>query len=337
MGARSERVKLVDVAEQAGVSVGTVSKVMNGTGNLSPQTRTRILAIAERLGYTPDVAARSMLTGRSYTVGILTSDSMGRFTLPVAMGAEDALNADDMATIICESRSDPIREQHYLRTLAARRVDGIIVTSHSSDTRPSIGAGYPIPVVYVLCASEDPRDVSVLPDDEQGGYDAVTHLLETGRSKVVYLGGPIYHVATEHRMAGAMRALADRGMRLVTDPLLGDFSEAWGREAALRLISAGTDFDAAFCASDQIARGLADGLREAGIVVPNQVGIVGVDNWDVMVEASRPPLTTIDLNLDELGRVGARALMNMVNGRTPAGGVTKVPATLVRRYSTAVV
>jgi LacI family transcriptional regulator len=332
---RDGNVTVSDVAERAGVSPGTVSKALNGRGQLKPETRERVLIAAEELGFQPNLLARSLLSGRTYTVGVLTTDSIGRFTIPLLTGAEDALGAGQMSMLLCESRGDPIREQHYLRILLARRVDGIIVTGRSSDIRPSLGHDFPVPVVYALVQSDDENDLSILHDDRQGATLAVNHLLETGRTRIAHVTGPLRHVATQHRLEGAMDALAAAGLGLVLgQPLAGDWSEKWGREAALRLIRSGEPFDGVFCASDQIARGVADGLRESAVDVPGQVGVVGVDNWDIMVEASRPPLTTIDLNLAELGHVAATRLLSAIDGQDIGSGVERVASRLVKRRST---
>ena len=328
-------VTVSDVAKHAGVSPGTVSKALNGRGQLKSETRQRVLASAEQLGFAPNLLARSLLSGRTYTVGILTTDSIGRFTIPLLTGAEDALGAGQMSMLLCESRGDPIREQHYLRILIARRVDGIIITGRSSNVRPSLGRDFPIPVVYALCQSDSMDDLSVLHDDETGAEMAVNHLLETGRTHIAHIAGPPRHAATQHRTRGARTALAAAGLGMVLrEPLYGEWSEAWGREAAQRLIRSGEEFDGVFCASDEIARGVADGLRENGISVPENVGIVGVDNWLVMAEASRPPLTTIDLNLAELGHVAAAKLLLAIEGKDPGSGIERVGATLVKRRST---
>ncbi|WP_419817938.1 LacI family DNA-binding transcriptional regulator [Glaciibacter flavus] len=328
-------VTVADVAEHAGVSSGTVSKALNGRGQLKSETRQRVLASAEKLGFAPNLLARSLLSGRTYTVGVLTTDSVGRFTIPLLTGAEDALGAGQMSMLLCESRGDAIREQHYLRVLMARRVDGIIITGRSSNVRPSLGQDFPIPVVYALCQSDSMEDLSVLHDDEKGAEMAVNHLVETGRSRIAHVSGPPRHAATQNRSRGAATALAAAGLSLVLgEPLHGEWSEAWGREAAQRLMRSGERFNGVFCASDQIARGVADGLREGGVAVPEDVGIVGVDNWLPMAEASRPPLTTIDLNLAELGHIAATRLLSAIEGKDAASGIERVPAFLVKRRST---
>ncbi len=331
-----KKVTVADVAVLAEVSPGTVSKALNGRGDLRDATRERVLAAAQELGFHPNLLARSLLSGRTYTVGVLTTDSIGRFTIPLLTGAEDALGAGQMSMLLCESRGDPIREQHYLRVLLARRVDGIIVTGRSSDMRPTLGRDFPVPVVYALVQSDDERDLSILHDDEGGATLAVNHLLETGRRRIAHVTGPLRHIAAQHRLAGAAAALAAAGETLVAGaPLSGEWSEAWGREAALRLIRSSEPFDGVFCASDQIARGVTDGLRENGVDVPRAVGVVGVDNWDVMVDASRPPLTTVDLQLAELGHVAATRLLSAIDGADIGSGVERVPCRLVLRQSTA--
>jgi LacI family transcriptional regulator len=322
------------IAAAAGVSPGTVSKVLNGQGQLRAETRDRVLAAAEQLG-SPRAAAPRQDPSRTYMVGVLTTDYIGRFTIPILEGAEDVLGAGQMAMILCASRDDPIREQHYLRSLVERRVDGIIVTSRASDPRPSLGRDFPVPVVYALAQSEDSDDVSVLHDDVQGARTAVEHLLDTGRRRICHIAGPLRHTATTNRIRGVEAALRAAGTGLVLgEALCGEWSEQWGREAIARLIRSGEDFDGVFCGSDQIAKGALDALREHGTRVPADVGVIGVDNWDFIVESARPMLTSIDLNLPEIGRRAAANLLDMIDGVPVAGGVQRVPCRLVRRGST---
>ena len=117
-----------DVATLAGVSVGTASKALNGRGKLRPETRERVTSAAQELGFRPNALARGLLSGRTFTVGLVTSDSFGRFSIPVMLGAEDALGAGQMSVFMCDTRDDPIRERHHIQTLLARRVDGLLVT-----------------------------------------------------------------------------------------------------------------------------------------------------------------------------------------------------------------
>ena len=279
--------------------------------------------------------ARNLAEGRTYTVGVLTADSFGRFTIPVMLGAEDALGAGQISVLLCDGRGDRIREQHYVRTMLARRVDGIIVTGRTTDPRPSLGRDLPIPIVYARARSDDPDDLSLLHDDEQGAGLAIDHLLATGRTRIAHITGPDRHLAARERAIGAKAALDAAGLGLVLDePLMGEWSERWGREATSILLRRGAQFDGIFCGSDQIARGVADALREAGRLVPEEVGLVGVDNWEVMAEGCRPPLTTIDLNLTELGHIAATKLLKAIEGHPLEKGVQLLPCRLVTRRST---
>jgi len=321
-----------DVAQLAGVSPGTVSKALNGQGQLREETRRRVQEAAEKLRFRPNQVARSLAEGRTYTVGMLTSDSFGRFTLPLMEGIEDSLGAGKVSTLLCDGRGDPLRERHYIAELLNRRVDGIVVTGRRPDERRSVGQ-LPIPVVYVLGRSDDPEDLTVTNDDEQGARLAVEHLVAHGRTRLAYVSGPAHHLSTQLRRQGFEAAAAVAGAS-VADLLTGHWSEAWGRTAAgLLARRTGGLVDGVVCGSDQIARGLTDGLREAGVRVPQDVSVVGFDNWDVMVEAARPPLTTIDPKLVRLGRLSASRLLTAIDGAELGRGVVAQPCELVIRES----
>ncbi|MBA8792445.1 LacI family transcriptional regulator [Friedmanniella endophytica] len=335
-------VRITDVAALAGVSPGTVSKALNNTGALRDSTRARVREAADRLGFVPDPDARWLSARRSYTVGLLSADSAGRFSIPVMLGAESALAAGRMAALLATSRRDPVREVFLVESMLARRVDGLIVTGRTTDPRPPVDlGGSDIPVVYAFSPSTDPDDASVFPDDAHGARLVVEHLLATGRRRIVHVGGrPHQHSSTE-RAEAAQRALADAGLGLAAPTLFGEWSEAWGRQAVDVLLrtrdladpDADLGFDAIMCGSDQIARGACDRLRELGVAVPERVAVTGFDDWDVMALASRPPLTTVDLRLEELGRRAAELLLDAIAGR-PHHGRELMPMRLVPRAST---
>lgn len=323
-----------DVAALANVSIGTVSKALNGRSGISDETRARVRQAADELGFHSNALAQSLLSGRSFTVGLITNDSFGRFSIPVMLGAEDALQTGQIAVLLCDGRDDAIREQHYVRTLLARRVDGIIVTGRRSDPRPPLITGSHIPVVYAMSESANPEDASVLPDDEGGGRLAVEYLLAKGRTKIGHITGPANFRAARLRAAGAATALADAGLTMAGDgPIHGVWSEEWGRQAASILLRQAPDVDAVFCGSDQIARGFAESLRELGRKVPEEIAIVGFDNWTVMTDASRPTLTTVDMDLARVGRVAAELLLAAIDGHA-THGTHLVPCQLVVREST---
>jgi LacI family transcriptional regulator, galactose operon repressor len=335
--AETRPVTIADVAALAGVSIGTVSKALNGRGQLRPQTRDRVAAAASQLGFSPSPLARGLLSGRSYTVGLITTDSFGRFTIPVMLGAEDGLGQGEMSVLLCDGRGDPIREQHYVRTLLSRKVDGIIVTGRRTDPRPPIAAALPVPVVYVMTQSDNPADVSLIPDDEHGGELAAAHLATSGRTAIAHITGPERFLSARMRAAGARRVLDAAGLQLASGQVhFGEWSESWGRQAAHTVLRAEPGTDAIFCGSDQLARGVSDALREAGRRVPDDIALVGYDNWDVFALSSRPPLTTVDMCLTELGQLAARKLLAEIGG-DPSHGLEKQPCRLVIRESTATV
>ncbi|MET4783604.1 LacI family DNA-binding transcriptional regulator [Glaciihabitans sp. UYNi722] len=327
------QVTLADVASEAGVSVGTVSKVVNGRGQLTDATRQRVAGIAERLGFEIRATPSPTRADRSFLVGVLSTDAYGRFTIPILTGAEDTFGPGEVSMLLAESRGDPIREQHYITTFLNHRVDGIIVAGRSSDPRASITNLLKVPAVYALAPSADPADVSIVPDDEAGAVRAIEHLLGSGRRSIAVIAGARRHTASVHRATSACRKILDSGSEVVGGgALYGEWSERWGYEAATRLLN--TSFDGVFCASDQIARGVVDCLRDNRIDVPAQVGVVGVDNWSVITDAARPSITSIDLNLREVGRQASDLLMRRIHGEDVAGGVRRVDCFLVPRQST---
>jgi LacI family transcriptional regulator len=331
---QARSVTIRNVAALAGVSVGTASKALNSRGQLRQETRERVLAAAEQLNFRPNETARSLASDRTFTVGLITTDSIGRFSIPVLLGAEDALNAGTISVFLCDTRDDPIRERHYVETLLSRRVDGLIVTGRRSDPRPPLAPDLPVPAVYALTPSRDPADCSVVSDDKQAGYLAGEHLITTGRRAVAHITGPARFDAVGKREHGLRDALSASELTLAGPGVLyGEWSEAWGRRAAQILIRSGAEFDSIYCGSDQLARGAAEALHASGRKVPDDVALVGTDNWDVMVEGRTPSLTTIDLNLHEVGRRAAQHLLAAIDGQ-PVQGLEICPCQLIMREST---
>ncbi len=327
------RATIRDVAARAGVSPGTVSKALNGTGQISAATRRRIIDAAEETGFRPNELARSVFERRSYTVGMITTDSFERFSVPVMLGAEDALGAGRISVFLCDSRDDPIREKHYIDVLQGRRVDGFIVTGRSSNIRQPLAVEAGTPVVYALTPSSDPADCSVVVDDVAVGRLAGEHLVRMGRTRIAHITGPDRFDAARERAAGLQAALEAAGLDLVGPALFGGWGEEWGRQAAQALVRSHPDVDAIYCGSDLLARGVGDTLRELGRDVPHDVALIGTDNWEIIATGARPALTTVDTALTEVGRVAAERLLEAIGG-TPRAGVESVAPRLVIRGST---
>jgi LacI family transcriptional regulator len=331
---RSTQPTIRDVAEAAGVSYGTVSKSLNGTGQLRAETRALVRSTAERLGFRPNSLAQSLLRRRSFTVGLISTDRYGRFSIPVLEGIEDALGSASISVFLCSAADDPEREHQHVESLLAKRVDGIIVTARRADPRPPLhfARGGP-PVLYAFARVNDPKALCVLPDDFGGGKLAGDHLVGVGRMRIAHITGPKGFEAVAHRRDGLRRAMEQRGLPWRADWVMyGEWSEAWGREAVARLIASNRKVDAMFCGSDQIARGAVDALRDRGIRVPDDIAVVGFDNWEIIAAATRPPLTTVDMNLYELGRQAGLRLLDRIEGND-GEGVVRLPCTLVVRDS----
>ncbi|GAB3597491.1 LacI family DNA-binding transcriptional regulator [Microbacterium tumbae] len=325
-----------DVAREAEVSISTVSKALSGTGRMREETRARISEVAERLGYTARPPRREPRAARSYTIGLLTTDSFTRFAIPLMLGVEDALSTGRISVLLADGRGDPIRENHHLQTFLARRVDAIIVTGRRAEARAPIGIPTRVPVCYVLSPSQRPEDLSIVIDDAQGARLATAHLLSLGRRRIAYVSGPQKHLSARLRHAGMLQQLSEAGIEPQEGSVMwGEWSEAWGRQAASILARSRVPFDAVFCGSDQIARGMVEQLQLESIRVPEDVSVVGFDNWDVMALASRPMLTTVDARLDDLGRLAAQSVLSLLEGKELRGAIAH-ECELIVRESTSV-
>lgn len=327
------RIRIVDVAEAAGVTPSTVSKALNGTGALKESTRQRVREVAERLGFVPDAAARALHSGRTYTVGLLSTDNAGRFSLPIVLGAENALVGGEVSAFLTTARHDPVRERHHIQALVARRVDGIIVTGRTSNPRPPLDV--PVPVVYAFAPSTGESDISLVPDEADGIRQVVEHLHSLGRRRIAHITGRKENHGAQVRWEALQEHAGSLGIELVDGPRYGEWSERWGRVAADVVLDGDADVDALVCGSDQLARGACDRLRERGVDVPRDIAVTGYDDWDVMALASRPPLTTVDMRLETLGQRAAELLLGMItdpDGMEP--GAQYVRPHLVVREST---
>src|SRR5690606_34052553 len=174
-----------DVALAAGVSIGTVSKALNNSGTLRKETRDRVAAVAAELGFRPNDLAQALHRGQSYTVGLISNDSFGRFTMPIMEGLENVLAAERIAVFMCNATDDPDRERQHLEQRMGKRVDRLVFTARRADRRPSVSVNLgDLPTVYVFSQSDDPESFCLLPDDEGGARLATEHLLAHGRTRI---------------------------------------------------------------------------------------------------------------------------------------------------------
>lgn len=326
-------VTLREVAADAGVSVATASKALNGQGRMTAETRERIRETAQRLGFRPNGLAQSLLRRRSFTVGLLTNDTYGRFSLPVMSGISDALVDNGVSVFLCNVEDDPRLGQLHVDAMLDKRVDGIIATGKRIDRHLPVDlSNLGIPAIYAF-TQPDPGAIAFVSDDAGGARLAVEHFCRLGRRRIAHVTGPSSFAVVHERAQAYRDVLTEAGMPVI-EPLLGSWSEAWGREAVGKLFDGdGEKPDAVFCGNDQIARGVMDALRERGLSVPDDVGVIGFDNWEIVAEATCPPLTSVDMNLAALGREAGLTLLSLVGGKPAEPGIRKLPCRLVVRQS----
>ena len=265
-------VTLRDVAIAAAVSPATASKALNGLGRMTADTRQRIKQTAQAMGFRPNALAQSLTRKRSFTVGLLTNDSYGRFSLPVMAGISEALADAGVSVFLCNVEDDPRLGQMHLQAMLDRQVDGIIATGRRVDRHlPVTLEGIGVPVVYAF-TRPTPDAPAFVSNDADGAAQAIRHLAALGRRRIAHVTGPASFEVVQVRADAARQALRQAGLE-ASAPLLGTWSEAFGHEAVGQLFGPPARRpDAIFCGNDQIARGVVDALRERGIGVPERRG-----------------------------------------------------------------
>jgi len=326
---------LTDVARLAGVSLTTASKAINGKPRVSDAVRARVLDVAKQLSYSPNPMARSLHTGRSGFVALIIIDTLSqRWAVPALLGAESALSQIDLSLVAADARGDARRLTELATTFQSRKVDGLLVLGDNNVRTPSLTGTVTVPVVYLHGDTGNARDVVHLPDDRGGIVAAVDHLVAGGRRRIAHLSGPAGVRATEERAAALRDRLADLGQPVVGGlGRCGPWSQRWGRLAAEQLLAEHPDVDAVVCASDQIAYGAVQAVQATGRRIPEDVAVTGFDNWLAFAAETDPPLTTVDMNLAELGASAVRDLFSTIDGTSVGRGVRYHDTTLVVRGS----
>jgi len=332
----SKGATLLDVARAAGVTIGTASKAINGRGKLSQETRERVRVEARRLGFRFRELEHNSVADKMAMIGVLTTDIYGRFSLPLLMGIEQALGSRPVSAILSVVR-DQAEELQHLQMLLQRGVDGIVVSARREDPRPPLDIGQSgIPVIYAHTQTTDPQALCVLPDDAQGARLAVEHLIHIGRRQFAHITGPSYFEAVRLREDAMRQVLAEHAISLPEHRVLsGPWQESWGYTAARYLFQQDPHLDALFCGSDQLARGAVEALHELDVRIPDDVAIVGFDNWEPIACATRPALTTVDMNLEAVGRYVGQSMLDLLAGKL-LSGIVRLPCSLIVRGSTSV-
>lgn len=339
MASQADRVRSVsmrDVAEHAGVSGQTVSRVANGMGNVAKKTQERVEQAMAELGYRPNIAARALRSGefRSIAVVAFDADSLGNVRTISAIGNEAARRNYAIELIQIQSAGGASGAADFswaMRRLWQEAVDGIILILETTDaTAAALRMPDNVPVV-IVDAGPDRRYPAVDAHQEQGALLAVDHLLELGHPTVWHVAGPAISNAAAARRRAWQSRLEGLG-RVVPPVVLGDWTPESGYRAGLTLAE-NPEATAVFVANDQMALGVLRAFHEKGIPVPDRVSIVGFDD---MAESAQfwPPLTTVRQQFALAGATAVALLVDEIEGREVAAGIRRIGTELVVRDST---
>jgi LacI family transcriptional regulator len=309
------RVSIVDVARRAGVSVGTVSNVLNRPDRVASATRLRVQAAIKELGFVRHEAARQLRAGGSRTVGLLVLDVRNPFFTDVSTGVEAAVAAAGLTVVLCDSAGDPTRENHYLAMLQEQRAYGVLMTPVRGTTAKMRDLRRQGTAIVLVDRAARGQQCSVSVDDIAGGELAVAHLLDEGHRRIAFIGGPADIRQVQDRLAGARQAVRAHGLRdsALTVVPTADLSVASGVDAGRRIaaVDARRRPTAAFCANDLLALGVLQDATGRGSLVPDDLAIVGYDDI-IYAAAAAVPLTSVRQPRAELGQAAGELLIEEV-------------------------
>jgi DNA-binding LacI/PurR family transcriptional regulator len=336
---QDERPTLEDVAAYAGVSRSTASRALNDDAYVSSRSREKVLGAARELGYSPNQAARSLVTRRTGAVAVVLSEPESKvlddpYFATVMHGAYRELSATgvQMLLMFVDSREDVPRT---IRFLEGGHVDGALVFApHQGDPLPTALRLLRLPVVYGGRPGSVRRGVHAVDFDNRAGARlAVRHLLSTGRRRIATVTGMLDHPAAADRLAGWQDALVEFGLDPTSLSETGDFTMQSGERAMVALLERAPDLDGVFAASDPMAAGAMRALRAAGRRVPDDIGIIGFDDQPTLAPAMNPPLTSVHQDPREQIRHMVRTLMSLLAGDQVRPDTVVLPVTLALRDS----
>lgn len=328
---------LKDLARLAGVHPSTVARVLNDDPQqrVSEEVRARILALAREQGYQPNHLARSLRTKRSFVVGTLIPDIANPFFAILFRGIEDAMAARGYSVIMANTDDDSVREQSSIAMLRGRQVDGLLIaTARRQDpTIDTLVAGG-FPFVMVNRHTDPISGNTVVPDDYAGAVAAVEHLIELGHRRIAHIAGSDEMSTGHTRACGYLDALERHHLPVDPDLIVrGSFREPGGYEAAQRLLGVAQPPTAIFAVNDLAALGAMRAIAEAGLQVPGDISIVGFNDLSVAIGMTRL-LTTVRLQLHEMGRAAAERLLAQITSGATSPEPLVIPVELVVRQST---
>ena len=306
-------VKLEDIARETGFSISTVSRVLsNSNYPVSVLIREKVLRVADQMGYQPNIAARSLRTDRTDTIGIIVDDLLSPFTPPIVRGIQDYLNEHGFLSLIVNSDWNPGQEQAAIKTLLSRPVDGIVFVEYSHQTHSDELERSNKPHVFVHRLFGSPIKNSVVPDDYYGASLATEHLIKLGHRRIGYINGPENWHTCRARVSGYHDTLANHN--LLFDATLvqpGDWEIESGYAATKNLLQVAERPTAIFAANDAMALGAIYAIQDSGLNVPRDIAVVGYDNRN-FTKTVRPRITTVSMPVIEMGGVAAEVLLSQI-------------------------
>lgn len=332
IAAHPARATLTMVAERAGVSPSTVSRILNGTAQVSEEKQALVKAVIEELGFRPDPAARSLAGGRTMSIGVLTQFIDSPYYGEALRGIEDELHKANYVPLFVSGHWNEDEEKNRLFMLQERKVDGIIVLTGKLADETLMEMAAKIPVVVTGRRLSSTGLFSIDFDNSEGASLAVRHLHALGHQRVAFISGPLDHPDAAQRLKGYREEVNLRGMEIDEDLVeVSDYQEAGGFRAMNNLLSARVQFTAVIAANDQMAYGARLALYRSGLRVPEDVSLIGFD--DLPHSAfTLPPLTSVRQSVYEIGASAAKAMFDLLNKKNPPSRL--VEAELVVREST---
>jgi LacI family transcriptional regulator len=336
---RNGPVRMKDIAMDMGLSTVTISKVLRGHSDISEETRNRVLKRMEELNYQPNLTARALITGRTWTIGLVVPDLLHPFFAQVAKAVSNAIRGQGYSLIITSSEEDPELERQEIEQLMARRVDVMLIASAQWSVE-SFRQIEERKIPYILIDRRFPGLVAnfVGVDDEEVGLLATNHLIDQGCEGIAHIRGPETSTALG-RLEGYRRALTSRQKNFRPEYVVSigssgdDRGEPGGYEAAKKLLAVIPRPDGIFCFNDPVALGAMRAILEAGLRIPEDVAVVGCGNLSYS-DFLRVPLTSVDQNSSEIGTLSAALALAIVGadkGMRPKTELT--PPKLVVRAS----
>ncbi|MFK0277083.1 LacI family DNA-binding transcriptional regulator [Ensifer sp. NPDC090286] len=334
----SERPKIKDIAERAGVSVATVSRALSGSSLVTDETRKRVNALARELNYRPNVSARNLRTRRSMSVLLVVRDVGNPFYLEILKGVEATAREAGYAVLMGNTENDPDREVEYFNMLRDGHADGmILMTGKLPPPQPGESADLShLPVVIALEMIEGSGFPHVQIDNVAAAQAAVEHLIALGHRRIAHIAGPLPEVMALHRRDGYRAAMKAAGLDIPEGyEVRGDYLLESGEARAAELFALPEPPTAIFAANDEMAYGAIHALRRLGRDVPGDVSVVGFDDL-YLSKAFYPPLTTVSQPRADIGRTAMSQLLNVLSdGDVGAEPAIVLPTTLNIRGSTA--